>query len=203
MSAGKGNPVVKGGWQPNPVRRPHLGPTIYDAVMVEVDRPWRWEYLAVAPHVANMLRKKGRDVVKVVCPHTLKQVDEMRYGFGGTRSSKLFIHIPNSMGATKRVVRYVMVIYPFATITVSLHSYAERICRRYSSVLWVCRLPVGQPRKWTAEIVEAVRYWVHDCRKKLGTVCRKLNAYGIWISVEGLLHHHWYEIKPPPKVLVW
>jgi len=66
-----------------------------------------------------------------------------------------------------------------------------------SGLLKILVRPKGGVKKW----VNDVRYYARELLQigeNLGEVCKKLNAFNIKISVEGLLRWHWKEIRPPP-----
>jgi hypothetical protein len=147
--------------------------------------------------------KPDEEVHRVVIPHDERQLSILLSRNRRSMGRNLWVHVSKNMGATQRIVRWIWAVCPQAKISVCLYCWKHRICARYQDILRVILLLPGGLKLWTNQVYDYVKYWLNSEKDSLGTICRKLNMFGIWISVNGLLHWRFKHIKPPPPVFVW
>jgi len=99
----------------------------------------------------------------------------------------------------RRILDVMASVPNLGVIATTLYTWKHRLSHAYKSILNVLERPAGRPRTWTYTVC-AYAHALLRRGERLGTICERLNVFGIKISVRGLLKWRWREIKGPPPV---
>ncbi len=170
------------------------------AVKKPTDMEYGDAYIPIHDNLVMLYRKRGERVYRIAeinCLRDLRilvQENSLRKGFN------LIVKFVKNFGASREKIDYVFQGLPYLLDLVVPPSLYRRVSRSRRHLVSVVHSLRGRARKWTGEVIRAVRYLIFTEKKKLGEVCRILNGYGIKISVLGLLKYRWRQIKPPPPL---
>ena len=146
---------------------------------------------------------KAERIYHFTVPHSFKMLMKVIEVNFRNMGANLFLHISKNLGPTDLIIGLVKTFLPKAVITTSLHSWKKRLPKKYQETVSVLMLLPGALRIWTQDKIAVVNVWLKNDKNSLGEICRKLNAFGIKISVRGLVKWRLREIKGPPPVFVW
>ena len=160
---------------------------------------WRDGVFVPAPERLKRFEK----VYRFVIPHNYEQLMRIIKFSTISLGKGLYLHIPKNMGLIKSLMSLIKLYIPMAVITTSLYNWEKRMCKKYQGIVLKFVMLPGTLRTWTENVLATIKVWLTDNKDSLGEICKKLNVFGIKISVKGLMKWRWKEIKGPPPVFVW
>lgn len=146
---------------------------------------------------------KPERVSRFIVPHSFEMLMKVIEVNFRNRGKGMKLHLPKNLDPKNLAVGLVKTFLPLAVITTSLYSWKKRLSKKYQETVSVLMLPPGALRIWTQDKIAVVSVWLKNDKNSLGEICRKLNAFGIKMSVRGLVKWRLREIKGPPPVFVW